>query len=870
MKKILSLLLCLILSMSCFTVFGAAPVIKTVKISEELTRMIGLEIIRADQIETWDEEKIVTRADLSCVLTRFLNMEELAYSLSGDCPFEDIKSDFWATGYISLCKKIGVFGNIQTDSFLPNRAVTVEETVNMLIYVLGYPETTQEKSKSNSVYLELLRGVEANTQKTLKWGTLVELLDNALGIELVSLISISKSDLTWGIGGETAFEAYFPNYFEVKGVVQAIGKSSIYGEGVEKNEILINNRIYDIGNVKADEFLGKNIIAFGKEVNDNYFLTAIYENPSRNKTLLIDGSDIKSVQGRSVVCSGGKKYPKNIMLADYVDVVYNGAASTEAELKNLVGSSATVTLIDNNTDNKYDVAIINLCEYALVKNINLNLDVIYFEETVLNGINNIIIDEDDADETVLLFDEFGEKCDINSIQVGNILSVCRSRDGVFTTIRVLEKIEIIPDQISDESVYSDGVEYIIKKGLSDYENLMKKIQLGIECTLCIDKDGYVVYVVEEDLNSDFVYGYIYDMYYNRRNSNPLEIEILTGTHGNVKKNDDSSYTLEGTSAQELVIYEVNSKVRLNNVSQTAKSVYEKLNIGDIIRFTTDESGVIKKIYSAQESRGMGDRNLNCKSQVFGGITEGAFGFDENTFMFFVPKSGDPDDIGAKISLDSGDSYKVQGFDMRDKEYIVNAVVVSTDMKLYETIEFGKNAPLSIVYDKKYVRDENDEFPCKLYGYTNGVEFESITDAERSDVNVTAELIKPGDIIHMAYDFNGKITQMLKIASIKPGGNYYHIGKNSSSEKIFASLIQAEEKYLGAYDTEYKNRLLLSTGYGADIDLSIKYEDGPSLYIYDSEKKIILPCTFDEIASLNYSEVFVYLQSSVAKIVVAVR
>lgn len=869
MKKLLSLILSISLLVCCFSV-SAAEAMTTTEAGHELMRMIGLEIIKDGEIQKFDETKIVTRAELSCALVRFLNMEDVSKTLNLHNAYTDISDDYWAAGHIALCKKMGIFGNVNTNAFYPDKPVTLEEAVNMTVWVLGYTDVIKTNTASYSVYTDLLKGLDINLSTPLNHRTLIKLLDNALDTEIVSPVVFNDGDVSLKVSGITAFEMYFPKYFKVRGVVRATGETALTGTGVKNGAVLIGDKVYNAETVGID-MLGKSVLAYGKEIDEEYFLTAVFEDDSRNRELFLEAADIKSVSGKTVAYSDENGRSEKLTLSPTVNVVYNGSPAAESELLKAKGSNSVLTFIDNDADNKYDVVIIEFCEYTTVKSINSNLNIIYFEKNVLNGKNYVEIEESYS-SYVSIYDETGELSDISKIEPKDVVSISHSRDGRRIGIRVLEKLIITPNEISpDGTVGTENAQYTVRRGISNYDDIMKKFQPDTDYIVFVDANGYIVYVSDEEPETGFKYGYIYDKAIANEVEDCAQLQILSGTYGKVKKNENTSaYTLEGESEQQLTVYELSSKVKLNNSSLSAKKAYAQLNVGDVIRYKLDENERIRTILISGEAGQEGNRNLNCKSQVFGGITKGAFGFDEDTIMFFVPQSGNPDDTKARISLKNSTAYKVQGFDMRQKEYAVDAAVINVDMKLYETIEFGKNAPLSIIYKKSRIIDENGLFAYKLYGYTNGVEFEHMTDGERPDVNDAVHLINAGDIVHMAFDFNGKITQILKIASVNPGSNYYHTGKNSSSEKVFAALVQADEKDLGPYDTEYYNRLTINAGDGVDTIISVQYVDGPPMYIYDSERRIMMPCSFDDIASLYYKDLFIYLQSSVAKIVVAVR
>lgn len=104
----------------------------------------GLGIISGYPDNTFRPENLITRAEVSTILTKLKN---LSIKEGQEVPFWDI-SDHWAKDYICTIYRNGFVNGYPDGDFRPENNITYAETLTMLLNVLGY------KNEVNSMSLD--------------------------------------------------------------------------------------------------------------------------------------------------------------------------------------------------------------------------------------------------------------------------------------------------------------------------------------------------------------------------------------------------------------------------------------------------------------------------------------------------------------------------------------------------------------------------------------------------------------------------------------------------------------------------------------------------------------------------------------------
>lgn len=138
MRKILSLLLCLTLVLgSAATAFADSfsDVPAGAYYYEPVYDLAWEDIIGGYPDGTFGPTKPITRAEIAVLLVNMLGLEA---DPSAAQRFSDVPSSHWAYGFIATAASEGFVGGYPNGTFQPNKAVSYDEALTMIVALLGY------------------------------------------------------------------------------------------------------------------------------------------------------------------------------------------------------------------------------------------------------------------------------------------------------------------------------------------------------------------------------------------------------------------------------------------------------------------------------------------------------------------------------------------------------------------------------------------------------------------------------------------------------------------------------------------------------------------------------------------------------------
>ena len=127
MKRILSLLLALCLSVSLLGIGCFAQAAETENEAVFAARALG--IMTGDENGNMNLGSNVTRAEFAKMMVAASNYKDSVGTGVGVSLYKDVKSDHWASQYIKLAVEEGWFQGYTDGSFRPSGIITLEEGV---------------------------------------------------------------------------------------------------------------------------------------------------------------------------------------------------------------------------------------------------------------------------------------------------------------------------------------------------------------------------------------------------------------------------------------------------------------------------------------------------------------------------------------------------------------------------------------------------------------------------------------------------------------------------------------------------------------------------------------------------------------------
>lgn len=157
MKKIICVIAALLL------IFTASSAIAAGLSDEQFSELKDYGIFEGDANGNLRLEDTVTRAEAVKMICSAMCMKEMD---DGVLPFPDIMSGYWAAGWITTAKTLGIVSGDENGNFRPGDSVTNEEYIKMLVTALGYFPLAEQRGGFPAGYIAVANtyGITAGMQ----------------------------------------------------------------------------------------------------------------------------------------------------------------------------------------------------------------------------------------------------------------------------------------------------------------------------------------------------------------------------------------------------------------------------------------------------------------------------------------------------------------------------------------------------------------------------------------------------------------------------------------------------------------------------------------------------------------------------------
>ncbi|MDI9496466.1 MAG: S-layer homology domain-containing protein, partial [Bacillota bacterium] len=142
MKKVLSLVLVIAMILSSFS-FAFAANFEDVEGDYEkaINTLVGLGVVTGYEDGTFKPERIVTRAEMAKLIVEILGYGDLVAGSKSN--FADTQGH-WADSWIALAAGRGLVVGTGDGNFTPDRQVSYDEAITMIVRALGYTDDCNE------------------------------------------------------------------------------------------------------------------------------------------------------------------------------------------------------------------------------------------------------------------------------------------------------------------------------------------------------------------------------------------------------------------------------------------------------------------------------------------------------------------------------------------------------------------------------------------------------------------------------------------------------------------------------------------------------------------------------------------------------
>lgn len=726
-------------------------------------------------------ETTVTRAEMAAIVLRVLHTETVAYRNL----YTDVDASHWAADTIEAATEKKIVDGMGDGTFVPDGDVLTEQVLKMLVCAMNYNDDAEANGGWPTGYtrvaqqnLKLTKSVNSMLGSAAKRGEVIKMVYNALIGPYKELSGNDKNgNPTYTSEHTLAYAMY--DIVEGVGIVTATSKKAISGNTTSEGQIKIEGEIYDSTVANVDEFVGKKVTFYythNDRTDDN--VIAMYSDSSKTETVVIDAKDIDSITGIAATSENGqiktldKKTNKNkntYKTAAGLQVLYNGTVITpdiysaamvnEPRFKNYVlngdkvvengtkeyidfitPENGTITLIDYDTDGKYDIMDVKSYETMLVSSAT--------DDKVMGTIAKTSVtintENERGDKTITITKD-GSTVKPKNLKKNDVAAIARNLDNtiieaIVTGESVTGVIEAVSTDEDDNKVVTiAGTEYVV-----DY-NAVADCTSGSEGTFYTDVFGRIGYVAGSSsgkTSGDEKYACLINTYVNTDDgSNDVMIKLFTqeGKTETYKMSSSMSYWPAGA-------IDKHTATKDEIIALSGTSGFVKTNVGGksvpikLAKYKVNSKNEITQLYLASgktdsnvDSKGVIVDTTNMRSKGAAGNFIGGYMLEDGGVQFNVPAAeSDMKDAAnySVASITASQYLNVEGVgvdfvlgEFKDSRYPKVLIRFSTSggTTVSPISDYGtaNDNPTMLISSIGYGKDEDDNTIFTIKGYSGG-------------------------------------------------------------------------------------------------------------------------------------------------------
>lgn len=491
MRKAVCLILCFAVLMSAVPFAYAAESGFNRNLSlDEINFLEGVGILEKADVFSSNTDFTVTKGEAARLLIRMSGYtEDNIASSDSVSPYKDVKGTTNYRNEIIAATSLGFFGKEKLLYFYPDDTAETMWFARAVARALGYRLQLDAKGDGLCSQLGLLDGAVSSKSRYLRRDGALKILCNAADVSIIKETgSFSGGIVTTETKNKTILTEYFDIY-KRDGVFLADSSEAIFGERTDEGKVNIGDDTYYISEtINTDGLLGKKVRIYYKEVDG--VKTLVYIKLLENKVVEISADNAEySYENHCYYVYNNRRKVKMSMKSETL-VSYNGEAYFDkSHMKPKTGS---ITLIDNDSDGKYDVCIIKEFTNVIVSSIDVNQDTIYDK---LDSSRNLKLSDFDK---FVIYDENRKETELSDLKSDIVLTVYKNVDGTRGEAYISKKTASMYVQkinSSDKAVFADDEEYKLSGDLRFDAEI---ITAGQNYFFYLNYWNEIVYVTEDN------------------------------------------------------------------------------------------------------------------------------------------------------------------------------------------------------------------------------------------------------------------------------------------------------------------------------------------------------------------------------------
>jgi hypothetical protein len=503
MKKVLSLVLVMAMVLSSMSFAFAAPKFEDIAdtdYAKAIETLVALGVVTGYEDGTFRPEKTITRAEMAKLMVELLGYGDLVTGSKSN--FTDTQGH-WADAWIALAAGKGLVVGTGDGKFTPDRTVSYDEAITMVVRALGYTDASNELKnmtwptnfKVKAAELKLTKDVKLNSTGADRGGV-AQLMYNALSATLVTVNSdgdVVKTTTTY----ENASGNVVTQYVELLSRLATLDTNFV----VNPDHLDEDDKDYAGNLVDLAPYMYQSLKVY---VNDDDEVVFIKE----NNTYTVTGT-VTGVSGNEITLedADGKEYTIDtdgdiiafyngeqsvIDAADYDEYLYRDGGTNKHAKITVIGTT-TDKVVSGDTADKF--VVVKATEGILVSS-----DYASGKSKINGEIGSIVLPEDsDGDVDLDAITVTGAVDDLEDISEGDVVIAYESLESpIIKLVVVRDTVEGTVTKTSSDSmtIYVDGTKYTLSR-VANAVRYEDPIVVGDEGVFYLDDAGNV-FAVDTD------------------------------------------------------------------------------------------------------------------------------------------------------------------------------------------------------------------------------------------------------------------------------------------------------------------------------------------------------------------------------------
>ena len=410
------------------------------------------------EMDKLNEDSPVTRGQFAYILAGILGYKPKDITNSDIVDVQDTVYE----GAVDYLVKNKIMPTMPVNKFNPKDPILYKEMLAALVTALGYMNI-QNTAQDSDIYVQkiasqigLTKGIGTKYEASLSAKDTFKLLKKAALTSVCEIDGFSKNGANYtNKNGKTLIYQYsMISYAE--GIVTKNGITAIKGEESAIGQAKIGN--INLSTKKfhgVERLIGRYVEFFYEDSSSDKVLRYAHEIESKNEIVNISAENLDTGSPEfslNCIVYENNSRSKRLKISLDADVIYNGVRLSLPTKEDLAIKQGTLTAIDNDSDNKYDVIDIREYDDYVVRGRTKNI-------IRLNGKS---YDIDDYSE-VRIYNSDGELSeDFGGINISSVVSVFESKDEK-TYLEIVESLANASAAFIETYIEGDKTMYVTKE-----------------------------------------------------------------------------------------------------------------------------------------------------------------------------------------------------------------------------------------------------------------------------------------------------------------------------------------------------------------------------------------------------------------------